>query len=133
MKKIILTSIILSFSLPAFSAPQKPVEIKSVNKTEISTQEAKNLLNKKNYVFIDVREKSEFDEGHIKGVKLIPLSTINTEALKLDKNAKYITVCRSGRRSAKAAEEMKKLGFNVVTMKGGMLEWQEKGLPVTKN
>lgn len=133
MKKILLTSlfICLNFNSLAYAVPS----VKTIQKTtqkEISVKDAKKALNDKNIVFIDVREKYEYDESHIKGVNLIPLGNIKSGAMNLDKKKKYIAVCRSGKRSQMAAEEMKKLGLNVVSMSGGMNEWEAKGYPVIK-
>ncbi len=50
----------------------------------------------------------------------------------LDKNMKYITVCRSGVRSLNAAKKMRELGLKAYTMTGGMNEWASKGFPIKK-
>ena len=48
-----------------------------------------------------------------------------------DKSARTILYCRSGNRSYNAAEQMQALGYeNVASMAGGILAWQEQGLPV---
>ncbi|MFN3444270.1 MAG: rhodanese-like domain-containing protein [Bacteroidia bacterium] len=102
MKKVLIGSLLISFALTStVYANNQQTKQKSVvsDKQEISVKDAKQALNKKTHVFIDVREQSEYDNGHIKGIKLIPLSTVQTEALKLDKSKKYIAVCHSGKRS----------------------------------
>lgn len=133
MKKILVTSLLISLNFSGLVYANPVVKTtQTSNQKEISVDKAKKALNDKNYVFIDVREKEEYDEAHIKGVNLIPLGNIKSGALNLDKKQKYITVCRSGKRSKMAAEEMKKLGLNVVNMTGGMNEWQAKGYPVIK-
>ena len=133
MKKLIIAILLASSTQYAYADNKSKSELNQTNSIEISTQDAKKALIKKDHIFIDVREKWEYDNGHIKGIKLIPLSKIPTESLKLDKKAKYIAVCGVGVRSKKAAEKMKKLGLNVVSMAGGMNEWQEKGYPVKKD
>ncbi len=137
MKRTIF-SILLILTIPfsAFSETKKSgnvisQDIKSSQENlEISVNTAKTALSKKTHVFIDVREDWEYKEGHIPGIKLISLGNIEKEAQKLDKKVKYITVCAAGRRSKKAAEQMKKIGLNVVSMQGGMMKWQEKNYPV---
>ena len=89
-------------------------------------------LLKKEVVFIDVREQYEYDSGHIKGIKLIPMGELEKQIPLLDKKLKYITVCGIGVRSLKAAKKMKEAGLNVSSMSGGMTEWTLKGLPVKK-
>lgn len=108
------------------------IEAKTV-KTDLSTKEVYNLLNDKNYQFIDVREEFEYKESHIKGVKLIPLGTLQNSLNSLDKNGNYVMICRSGARSMKALGILKSNGFaNVYNMKGGMLDWESNNLPVEK-
>lgn len=140
-KKIIFTSIVTLFLLgcareeyPLLEQmePEQAIAQSTKAITEVTPEETFEAMNKKTHVLLDVREKNEFDEVHIKDIKLLPLSVLPQDMSKLDKNVKYITVCRSGRRSMAAAEQMDKIGLNVVSMKGGMLSWIEKKLPVVK-
>ncbi|MEK7433063.1 MAG: rhodanese-like domain-containing protein [Cyanobacteriota bacterium] len=108
------------------------INIQSTKIVETTPEETNTAMLKKTHVLLDVREQNEYQEVHIKDIKLLPLSILPQEISKLDKNAKYITICRSGKRSAAAAEQMEKIGLNVVSMKGGMLSWIEKKLPVVK-
>jgi len=82
---------------------------------------------------IDVREINEFtaELGHIPGAELVPLGTIEHAAKDWDKLAPLVMICRSGGRSARATQTLKRLGFKeVVNMKGGMLAYNQAGLPV---
>jgi rhodanese-related sulfurtransferase len=77
---------------------------------------------------VDVRELEEYEEAHIAGVLLKPLATIDT--LDVDRDAEIVLVCRSDRRSAIAYQRLAERGFTRLwNMEGGMLEWQEHGLP----
>ena len=76
-------------------------------------------------VLLDVREKSEWDDGHIKVAKFLPWSMLKAGA-KAEDVAKIITKdkivychCASGIRSLKAADELKKLGYDVRPLKPG--------------
>lgn len=121
-----------SIELQALDLPQDS-QAQSVSRAvEISPEDTYQALLKKTHVLIDVREQNEYDTVHIKDIKLIPLSNLAPEIAKLDKKVKYITVCHSGRRSGIAADEMTKIGLNVVSMKGGMTAWLEKNLPAVK-
>jgi rhodanese-related sulfurtransferase len=74
---------------------------------------------------VDVRYAEEFEDGHIPGAIHLPLPQLRGLAdSMLDKNGKYITVCRSGKRSAVAAFLLKQRGYQVVTMKNGMSDWE---------
>jgi rhodanese-related sulfurtransferase len=78
---------------------------------------------------IDVREPNEYQEFNI-GAQLVPLGKIQSmQADELDdlKNEEVILHCRSGKRSAMAAQFLETMGFtNTVNVEGGMLAWQEK-------
>jgi adenylyltransferase/sulfurtransferase len=80
---------------------------------EISAKEFKSLLdnNGKSLNIIDVREPYEFDISRIQGAKLIPLGTLMDHVNELDSSKEYIIHCRSGARSAKAIQQLQKLGF----------------------
>ncbi|MFS0787337.1 rhodanese-like domain-containing protein [Shouchella sp. 1P09AA] len=95
---------------------------------QISTSELKDeLQNKKPHdepIVIDVREVTEYEDGHIPGVPLIPMNEVPSMLQEMDDDKSYILVCRSGRRSQNTAMYMKEQGFtNVRNYDGGMLEW----------
>jgi len=77
------------------------------------------------FVLLDVRELSEFEEGHIPGATLMPLNTLGDRAPLeiLDKDTQIIVYCRSGRRSAEAVQLLIDLGFRNVFDLGGILDW----------
>jgi len=87
------------------------------------------------YTLIDVREEDEIvtdSLGVIEGSTSVPLSRIKAWAQDVgDSNAHYVFVCRSGVRSNTAAGILKKsYGLqHVFNLKGGLLEWNENGLP----
>jgi phage shock protein E len=85
---------------------------------------------------LDVRTKEEWDEGHLKGAKLIPIAEKDfAEKAKaaLDPNKPVVVYCRSGNRSAKAATQLREAGFTtVLDMAGGIVAWQKEGKPVVK-
>jgi methyl-accepting chemotaxis protein len=81
---------------------------------------------------IDVRRDAEWHDelGHISGVTFSTLQTDFKDYVKqLDKNKRYLFVCRSGGRSTKAAQMALGLGIEqVFNLAGGMLEWRKQGL-----
>ena len=82
---------------------------------------------------IDVRESDEYTDalGHIRGARLLPLSTLAARSGEIDRQRPVVTVCRSGARSAQAAVLLQKAGFNeVANLAGGMLRWWAQALPV---
>ncbi|MGM0712946.1 rhodanese-like domain-containing protein [Brevibacillus parabrevis] len=91
---------------------------------EITPQELlEKLAAKEQLQVIDVREVEEWNEGHIKEAKLIPLGFLPHRTDELDKDIPVIVVCRSGARSHRATEYLFELGFDAANMVGGMLAW----------
>jgi glyoxylase-like metal-dependent hydrolase (beta-lactamase superfamily II) len=82
---------------------------------------------------VDVREPDEFHGalGHIDGALLVPLAELPAHAGTLDPARPVVTVCRSGARSAQAAQQLAKAGrVDVANLAGGMLRWRALGYPV---
>ena len=78
---------------------------------------------------VDVRESDEIASGMIAGARHIPLAQLPARLGELDKTRPVVAVCRSGRRSAAAADQLAAAGFTASTMPGGMLDWSDAGLP----
>ena len=100
---------------------------------EIQPFEASEEIGGGDVVLIDTREPHEYQEAHLEGGKLVPPGLLGDEieSAAPDKSARTILYCRSGNRSALAAAQMQRLGYtNVASMEGGILAWQEQGLPV---
>ena len=84
---------------------------------------------------LDVREDSEYRDGHIIDSVHIPLSRLKERVGEITKHkARPIIVgCRSGHRSARACSLLKKNGFeNIYNLEGGILAWQNANLPLTR-
>jgi SulP family sulfate permease len=75
---------------------------------------------------IDVREPREFAQGHVPRAELLPLSKILVNAsLQLPTDDEIVLVCRSGRRSIRAAYLLQQEGYkNVHVLRGGILAWE---------
>ncbi len=72
---------------------------------------------------IDVREPHEFQSGHLSDAINIPLSQVNQITKKWDKDEPLYLYCRSGSRSAIAARQLKKAGYKVYNLHGGIQAW----------
>ncbi|HNY21835.1 MAG TPA: rhodanese-like domain-containing protein [Treponemataceae bacterium] len=94
---------------------------------KIAPDKAKQLLaSDSKIVLLDVRTQAEYVSGHIARAILLPYDEITaTTAAKAipAKDATVIVYCRSGRRSAIAAAELKKLGYSRVFDLGGINDW----------
>ena len=73
---------------------------------------------------LDVRTQEEYDGGHIPGAVCFPNEDILPELpLPFEKDAEILVYCRSGRRSAEAAEKLKHMGYANVADFGGIQSW----------
>jgi rhodanese-related sulfurtransferase len=79
---------------------------------------------------IDVREHHEHEAGRIAGDRLIVLSNLSSEAHTIDQGRPVVFYCRSGARSAMATQAFSEAGFDAHNMAGGLLAWDEAGLPL---
>lgn len=79
---------------------------------------------------VDVREPREYRRGHIPDAQLVPLTRILTGEHQFDYGGEHqiVFVCRSGRRSRRAALQVMDTQDNVRILKGGMLAWEASGL-----
>jgi rhodanese-related sulfurtransferase len=84
---------------------------------------------------VDVREADEFAEVCSSDAKNFPLSTLNVRdiANNFDRRTPIYVLCRSGKRSMRAAAMFVSEGFHsVYNIDGGMIEWEASGLPVVR-
>ena len=81
----------------------------------VSKSKLDEIIEKNNYIIVDVRTYSEYSESHIKGSINIPYDTIDANT-NLDKNKTILVYCKSGARSNKAYNTLKKLGYDVYDM-----------------
>ncbi len=94
---------------------------------EIQVEELKRRLDAQDNIFVlDVREPHEYQIVNIKG-HLIPLGDLPTRVHELDSSREIVVHCKSGMRSAKAVDFLRKSGFKRVTnLAGGILAWADR-------
>ncbi len=93
---------------------------------KISPAEAKAIMDDgSSHVVLDVRTADEYDQGHIPGAILIPDTELSSraEAELPNKDEAILVYCRSGRRSAAAAEKLSSMGYTQVFDFGGIIDW----------
>jgi rhodanese-related sulfurtransferase len=95
---------------------------------EIDVQEARRRQTA-GAVLIDVREDDEWAAGHADGARHVPLGQIGASEQDLPRDREVLLICRSGRRSAQAAQVLLKAGHSAVNVAGGMQAWTQAGLP----
>ena len=102
----------------------------------VGVQELVQLVNNENALVVDVRDKAEFDQGHIVDAINIPFANIETRADELNKHMDrpIVIACKMGQHSGAAGTAWRKKGFeNVSRLRGGIAEWRGQNLPVVKS
>ncbi len=80
-------------------------------------------------LLIDVRETSEYEQEHIPGSMLVPLSALDPDSFPRITIKKLVLHCAIGKRSAAAAKQLIQAGHTPpINMKGGLKAWREAGL-----
>lgn len=123
----LLTFVIFSSFAVAADEPAKDAPVK-IEQAEKLIADGVQLL--------DVRTKEEWDEGHLKGAKMVTVTEkdfLEKAKAALDPQKPVLVYCRSGGRSAKATKALREAGFTAVhDMDGGITAWQKAGKPVEK-
>lgn len=100
--------------------------------SSISTSQATQMINKQDAVVLDVRDKKEYEGGHIASAINIPYSALTERMTELEssKGRPIVLVCKSGQSVGMAGKTLKQKGYEVFRLSGGMLEWTNQNLPV---
>jgi sulfur-carrier protein adenylyltransferase/sulfurtransferase len=100
---------------------------------EVDVDEARELLaGATPPVLVDTREPAEWNQGHLEGATLVPPVTVEERIGEVapDRERPVLLYCRSGARSMRAARLLKELGYaEPINVAGGILAWEERGLP----
>lgn len=79
---------------------------------------------------LDVRDRSEWQEGHIAASTHVPLESLPGRLGEIDRDLPVAVICRSGNRSAAATRFLRRQGVDAVNVAGGMVAWERHGLPI---
>jgi len=99
----------------------------------VTPQQAINLVNSEEGIFLDIRDGKEFKQGHIVDAVHLPLAQLGSKVSELEKyKAKpIIVVCKMGQTASGATKQLRAAGFDrAQKMTGGMMEWTTLKLPV---
>ena len=126
MKKMLLLVLVAVLAISAVCFAQSPANAEGYQK--ITPQQAKARMAEPGVIVLDVRMQQEYDAGHIANAVLLPLPLIeagDTAVAKAlpDKDAEILVYCRSGRRSAIAANALINMGYTNVLDFGGINDW----------
>jgi rhodanese-related sulfurtransferase len=98
----------------------------------LSPQQAINLVNAQEGVFVDLRDSGEFSKGHIMGAVNIPATKLPERMVELEKykDKPVVLVCKMGQQASTAGKQLKAANYSQVNkMTGGMMEWGNLQLP----
>ena len=97
---------------------------------EVTVAEAAGLRDQGAFV-LDVRQSSEWVDGHVPGATLIPLDQLPSRLGEVPRDRPVVVICRSGNRSAQGRDILLDAGFPAVTsVGGGMRAWEAARLPI---
>ncbi|SRR5690606_252039 len=123
MKKIALLFVMITFI-----ACQKKETLANQEVIEVlSAEEFGAYIQNKSVQLIDVRMKSEFEQGHIKGAQHHHVydKDFQEQVSYLDKEKPVYVYCKAGARSEEAALHLKEMGFKkIYDLKGGISSWK---------
>ena len=134
-KKIIFLSVVIITIASVFAGCTQKTDKEQTEATQVNIgtyyqipqDEAKRIMDEEtDYIIVDAREQSEYDEGHIKGAIVIPYTEIEQKAEEMlpNKDQLILVYCRSGRRSKIAAQSLANMGYTNVKEFGGIIDWQ---------
>ena len=98
----------------------------------LTPQQAINLINAQQGVFLDLRDAADYKQGHIVDALHIPASKLTDRMAELEKyrSKPIVLVCKMGQQSGAAGKQLKAQKFEqVYKMSGGMMEWGNLQLP----
>lgn len=101
----------------------------------VTCAEATRMINKESAILVDIRNKKEWDTGHIANSRHIPYADLERRITELDnfKDSPIIVVCNLGQTAGSAGKTLKKAGFTqVARLSGGITEWKAQHLPIVK-
>lgn len=100
----------------------------------LSTRELTAMVNRDEAFILDIRSSTDFANGHIVGSVNISNDQLKSRMSELEKHKDktIIVVCASGVNAGGACSELKKAGFNVARLSGGISGWRNESLPVVK-
>ncbi|MDX1652563.1 MAG: rhodanese-like domain-containing protein [Brumimicrobium sp.] len=98
----------------------------------LSQDSAQMLLNKDSVVFLDTREKEEYNASHLPGALLFGFDDPNWEILDtIPKDSQIIVYCSIGDRSQRIGKKLRERGYkNVKNLYGGIFLWADQSRPM---
>lgn len=122
-----LTLLVISALLVVTCAPVK-------EGGDVTARQVAEMLRKDtSIILVDVRTPEEYQQGHIKGARLMDFYSAEFHAMMqtLPKEKPVVLYCRSGRRSAEAMTFLVSIGYSrVFNLLGGIVQWKKDRQPI---
>ena len=102
----------------------------------VGPQQAVMLINRKDAVVVDIRDKKEFDAGHIVDSINIPLAKLKQRVTELKKHKEkpVLVVCKLGQHAGEAVKTLEESGHSeVIRLAGGITEWKAQSYPLVQH
>ncbi|MBI5876142.1 MAG: MBL fold metallo-hydrolase [Chloroflexi bacterium] len=116
-----------------FLTPADALGLPQASLPQMTARHLHGALQKHAVAVLDVREKSEYDLGHVPGAQLIPLGQLPARISELPADTPVAIICGSGQRSSSAASHLlRHHNLHVTNVVGGFDAWAAAGLPVEK-
>jgi rhodanese-related sulfurtransferase len=99
---------------------------------EITREELAARLQTGEVIVLDVRNRSEFDAGHIQGARSVPITELRKHLRALPHDTEIVAYCRGPYcvYADDAVRQLRKRGYQAARLQDGYPEWQRAGLPV---
>jgi rhodanese-related sulfurtransferase len=137
MKYVYLLLFALLLFVPAAcggtsTTPDAPAEVDPAELPRVvDVETVASIKDDPEVVLIDVREPEEYAAGHIPDVTLMPMGEVPERLNDIPTDKTVIAYCRSGNRSGQVMQFLQQHGYeNVHNMEGGIIAWEQAGLPV---
>ncbi len=127
----LVTALVIMIGLVIFHEVRR----KNQGSTSVATQDGVRLINRGAAV-VDVREAEKFAQGHIINARNVAFQALerNHEPLAKLRKKTVLVVCDNGATSARAAEHLRKAGFEqVFSLRGGLNAWRQENLPLVRD
>ena len=101
----------------------------------VTAQQLVDMVNREKAVVVDVRDKKEFDAGHIVDAINIPFSALDTrlDELKKFRERPIVVTCKMGQHAGAAGKILHGAGFKQIKrLSGGIGTWKADGMPLVK-
>ena len=103
--------------------------------SQVSAEQAIQLMNQASALVLDIRTEAAFAEGHLLGALNISTDLLHQKMGLLERHRQHpiIVVCQMGQQAQQAADHLKQQGFNALVLAGGIQQWRATHLPLFRS